>query len=210
MENAKNWFHLARENLGSDGAEMIHFPLLRIFFHDTLPFCFKKLNNFQSGRKSEKLIIFGAKNVAHVVKGFKNENSVNNFQGAWGDFVVFWREKWFLRQNSEIPPKIGKLVKMVPKDQGNHYVYRGWRHGGENVIYGSQSEEFWWFPDFGSQNGFISIVWSKFREKEFPGALDDGKGSDRALATGKGMPFWGAFSVINIKFPDNGENSSGR
>ena len=31
-------------------------------------FCFKDPNNFQSERKSEKRIIFGAENVAHVVK----------------------------------------------------------------------------------------------------------------------------------------------
>ncbi len=38
IANAKNGFHLDRENLGSDGVKMVHFPLLKIFFHETLPF----------------------------------------------------------------------------------------------------------------------------------------------------------------------------
>ena len=38
IANAKNGFHLDRENLGSDGVKMVHFPLLWIFFHETLPF----------------------------------------------------------------------------------------------------------------------------------------------------------------------------
>ena len=54
----ENWFHLARGNLGSEGAEIMHFPLSRIFLHETLPFCFKKLNNFQSERWSEKVTTF--------------------------------------------------------------------------------------------------------------------------------------------------------
>ena len=37
-------------------------------------FCFKCMNNFQSGSKSAKRVIFGAKNSAHVVKSCNGSN----------------------------------------------------------------------------------------------------------------------------------------
>ena len=72
----------------------------------------------------------------------KNENSVNNFQGAWGDFVLFCAKSDFGAKMVEFSPKIGKCGKLIPKDQENRYVYKGWRHGGVNVIFCSKSEEF--------------------------------------------------------------------
>ncbi len=48
---------------------------------------------------------------------------------------------------------------------------------------------------FGSQNGIISIFGAKSGKIHCPCALDDEKGSDRAVASGKGMPFLDAFFV---------------
>ena len=39
-------------------------------------------------------------------------------------------------------PKIENEWKLIPKDQGNHYVYKGWRHGGENVIFAPKVRNF--------------------------------------------------------------------
>ena len=45
------------------------------------------------------------------------------------------------------------------------------------------------FPILGAKMELFPFCGVNFAKEEFPGALDDGKGSDRALATGKGMPF---------------------
>jgi hypothetical protein len=49
------------------------------------------------------------------------------------------------------------------------------------------------FPLFGAKSGRL----------HFRCALDDEKGSDRALAPGKGMPFSDAFFRKNMNFPGN-------
>ena len=49
------------------------------------------------------------------------------------------------------------------------------------------------FPLFGARSG----------KSHFPCALDDEKGSDRALAPGKCMPFLDAFFRKNMNFPEN-------
>jgi len=52
---------------------------------------------------------------------------------------LFGAKSDFCAKVVEFPPKIGKWGKWVPKDQENHYVYKGWRHGGGNVIFCSKS-----------------------------------------------------------------------
>ena len=52
------------------------------------------------------------------------------------------------------------------------------------------------FPLFGAKSGKL----------HFPCALDDEKGSDRALAPGKGMPFLDAFFRKNMNSPENCKN----
>ena len=49
------------------------------------------------------------------------------------------------------------------------------------------------FQLFGAQSG----------KSHFPCALDDEKGSDRALAPGKGMPFLDDFFRKNMNFPES-------
>ncbi len=141
LRNAK----ISKAFLRLRNAKKSTFPLLRDFFHETLPFCFKNPNNFHSGRKVQKMTKFyipqSQKSLRDLFES-KSGNSVNNFQGAWGDFVLFCATSDFCAKRLEFPPKIGKWGKWIPKDQGNHYVYKGWRHGGGNVIFCSKSEKF--------------------------------------------------------------------
>ena len=69
---AKSWsktgFHLDRDFAGSDELEMVHFPLFGDFFHETLPFCFKRMNNFYFLRQVRKVTKFWCANVVHVWK----------------------------------------------------------------------------------------------------------------------------------------------
>ena len=49
------------------------------------------------------------------------------------------------------------MRKWVPKDQGTRYVYKGWRHGGENIVSCSISDEFWSFCDFGTNKDLNTL-----------------------------------------------------
>ena len=116
---------------GMQKSQLFHF--CAISFTKRYLFCFETPVNFRSGRKVQKMTKFYIPQSQKSLRDFSEstkDNSANNFQGAWGDFLHFLAQKWFLRQKGGILTKIGKWGKWVPKDQGNRYVYKGWRHGG--------------------------------------------------------------------------------
>ena len=61
--------------------------------------------------------------------------------------------------------------------------------GAKMSILAPKVRNFAHFPILGAKMGLLPFNLVNFAKKELPRALDDENGPDRALATGKGMPF---------------------
>ena len=136
----------------------------------------------------------------------KSENCVNNFQGAWGDFVTFGRKKWFLRYNGEISPKDREMRKIGPQKTKKTITFIRVGAMGAEMLFLLQKWGILMILRFGSRNGIISTFWSKIRKNTFPMCSWRRKGLGSCSSPRKRYAFFRCFFRKNMNFPENWKN----
>ena len=97
----------------------------------------------------------------------KSEKSMNNFQGAWGDFVIFFRKSDFCTKVVEFSPKSENEENGSQKTKKTITFIRVGAMGAE-MSFLLQKWEILMILRFGSQNWIIYTFWSKIRKIIFP------------------------------------------